>query len=329
VSEKIDRREFIIRLGTAAGASALIGIGAVLLHNRKIISLSEFTNVVRKDFTVEIPSSLPQMVIAYGESPSKNVLAAIEEINGGKGNGIKHFIKKGNIVLIKPNVGWDRTPEQGANTNPEVVAIVIKLCLEAGASKVIVTDASCNEPKRTFLRSGIEKAVLESGGIVELPVEHKFKVVPIGGTVLKNWLVYSTYLTVDKVINIPVVKHHNLTGATLGMKNWYGILGGRRNQLHQKINESIVDLATFIKPTLTILDGTRILMKNGPQGGSLSDVKVGNTIAVSTDPVAIDAYGALLLGRRPEEIGYIALANQNKLGEINYKNLRCKEINVT
>lgn len=329
MSEKIDRREFIIRLGTAAGASALIGIGAVLLHNRKIISLSEFTNVVRKDFTVEIPSSLPQMVIAYGESPSKNVLAAIEEINGGKGNGIKHFIKKGNIVLIKPNVGWDRTPEQGANTNPEVVAIVIKLCLEAGASKVIVTDASCNEPKRTFLRSGIEKAVLESGGIVELPVEHKFKVVPIGGTVLKNWLVYSTYLTVDKVINIPVVKHHNLTGATLGMKNWYGILGGRRNQLHQKINESIVDLATFIKPTLTILDGTRILMKNGPQGGSLSDVKVGNTIAVSTDPVAIDAYGALLLGRRPEEIGYIALANQNKLGEINYKNLRCKEINVT
>ena len=327
--DKIDRREFIIRLGTATGAAVLIGAGALLLHNKKTIIPSISLNTVKKNFAVEIPSTFPQMIMAHGDSPSKNVLAAIEELNGGKGNGIKHFIKKGDSVLVKPNAGWDRIPEQAANTNPEVIAMVIKLCLEAGARKVIVTDASCNEPKRTFLRSGIEKAVLDSGGIVELPVEHKFKVVPIGGVVLKNWLVYSTYLTVDKVINIPVVKHHNLTGATLGMKNWYGILGGRRNQLHQQINESIVDLATFIKPTLTILDGTRILMKNGPQGGSLSDVKVGNTIAVSTDPVAIDAYGALLLGRKPEDIGYIALANQNKLGEINYKNIRYKEINVT
>ena len=188
--------------------------------------------------------------------------------------GSSRFVSRQDVVVIKPNIAWDRTPEQAANTNPEVVAEVVRQCWQAGAKRVIVTDVSCNEPRRCFQRSGIQAAARAEGAEVILPDPELFREVDMGGVVLKSWPVFTPFLEADKIINLPIAKHHVLTGATLGMKNWYGILGGERNRLHQQIHQSLVDLANFMLPTLTLMDCYRILLRNGPTGGNLEDVAI-------------------------------------------------------
>ena len=206
--------------------------------------------------------------------------------------GIRRFISPGETVVVKPNMAWDRTPEQAANTNPQVVAEIVRLCREAGAARVIVTDVSTNEARRVYQRSGIAEAARSEGAEVILPEERRFREVNLKGDVLTTWPVFEPFLTADKVINVPIAKQHSLTGATLGMKNWYGILGGQRHRLHQRIHESLADLAEFMRPTLTIIDAYRVLIRNGPVGGSLGDVELHKTLIAGTDPVALDAYAA-------------------------------------
>ena len=312
----IDRREFLKRVTNAGIAIGAVTGGAFLLHNKdEVISAGE--SIVKvKDFRIT-GDTLPQMTIAKGDSPAKIVKAAVEGMGG-----MKRFVSRGDVVVIKPNIGWDRAPEQAANTNPEVVAETVRLCYDAGAKKVIVTDMSCNDPRRCFFRSGIGKSAKDAGADVQLPKDYKFRKIAIKGEVLKVWPVYTVILEADKVINIPIAKHHNHSTLTLGMKNWYGLLGGRRRDLHQNIHMSIADLAGFIRPTLTIIDAYRILIKNGPQGGSIRDVKMMNTVAVSTDPVAVDAFAATLFDKKPEEIGYIVEAYKRGLGNINFTELQ-------
>jgi uncharacterized protein (DUF362 family) len=161
---------------------------------------------------------------------------------------MKRFISRGAVVAIKPNIGWERLPVQAANTNPRVVAEVVRLVFDAGAREVVVTDASCNDPNRCFQHSGIWRAAYAQGASVILPAEHRFREMRIRGDVLEHWPVYMPMVNADKVINIPIAKHHNLSRFTGGMKNWYGILGGRRNRLHQNVNVSIADLATMCDP---------------------------------------------------------------------------------
>jgi uncharacterized protein (DUF362 family) len=312
----IDRREFLKRAANAGIAIGAAAGGAFFLHNRnEVISAGE-SAVKVKDFRIT-GDALPQMAIAKGDSPAKIVKTAIDGMGG-----MKRFISRGDVVVIKPNIGWDRAPEQAANTNPEVVAETVRLCYDAGAKKVIVTDVSCNDPRRCFFRSGIGKSAKDAGADVQIPKDYKFKKIAIKGELLKVWPVYTSILEADKIINIPIAKHHNHATLTLGMKNWYGLLGGRRRDLHQNIHTSIADLAAFIRPTLTIIDAYRILIKNGPQGGSIRDVKMMNTVAVSTDPVAVDAFAATLFDRKPEEIGYIVEAHKRGLGNINYTDLQ-------
>ncbi len=227
------------------------------------------------------------MVVVQGDDPAGLARRAIQELGG-----IRRFISRGDVVVIKPNVAWDRTTEQAANTNPRVVAEVSRLCLEAGARRVIVTDVSINEPRRCFGRSGIAAAARAAGAAVVLPEESRFREVDLRGQVLRVWPVLEPFLNADKVINIPVAKHHSLTGATLGVKNWYGILGGPRQRLHQRIHESLADLADFMRPTLTLIDAFRVLVRNGPGGGNLADVALQRTLIAGTDPVALDAYAA-------------------------------------
>lgn len=312
----IDRREFLKRVTKAGIAIGAVTGGAFLLHNRGAVISAGESIVKVKDFRIT-GDVLPQMVIAKGNSPSKIVKAAVEGMGG-----MKRFISRGDVVVIKPNIGWDRVPEQAANTNPEVVAEAVRLCYDAGAKKVIVTDMSCNDPRRCFFRSGIGKSAKDAGADVQLPKDYKFRKIAIKGEVLKVWPVYTSILEADKVINIPIAKHHNHSTLTLGMKNWYGLLGGRRKDLHQNIHMSIADLAGFIRPTLTIIDAYRILIKNGPQGGSINDVKIMNTVAVSIDPVAVDAFATTLFDKKPEEIGYIVEAHKRGLGNISYTELK-------
>ena len=149
---------------------------------------------------------------------------------------------------------------------------MVRLCVEAGARSVVVTDVSINEPHRSFQRSGIGEAARQAGAGVVLPEERRFRRVDLHGDLLRVWPVLAPFLAADKIINLPVAKHHSLTGVTLGFKSWYGILGGQRQRLHQRIHESLADLGDFMRPTLTVIDGYRVLLRNGPGGGNLEDV---------------------------------------------------------
>ena len=316
----VTRREalgLVARGGVLAGGAVVAGLA---LHDRDVLGRAAATRAQVRDFRIDDGrGDLPELAWASGTSPDGLARAAVGAL-GGMGR----FVRAGERVAIKPNVGWDRDPRHAANTNPEVVASLVGQCFEAGAAQVVVTDTSCNDPRRSFARSGIGRAAQVAGAQVLLPEPHLFRTIPVGGRVLDEWPVYRPFLTPDKVINVAPVKHHGLSGATIAMKNWYGLLGGRRNLLHQDIHQSIFDLAHFMRPTLTVIDAIRVLVRNGPQGGSYRDAEERNLLAATTDLVAGDAWGVELLGRKPLDIGYVALAD-GVLGTADWRKLRVKE----
>jgi len=260
-------------------------------------------------------------VASQATDPAVLTRTAIEALGG-----MERFVARGDLVCVKPNIGWDRTPVHAANTNPTVVAEVVRLALAAGARQVTVSDASCNDAGRSFQRSGIWKAAHDAGAHVILPAAHHFREIRLGGQVLGQWPVFRPLVTADKVINVPVAKHHNLAKYTGAMKNWYGLLGGRRNRLHQNIDVSIADLATFMQPTLTVIDATRVLLRNGPQGGNIADAKDMHTVIASVDQVAADAYACRLIGVKPEQLKYVVLADQRGLGTMHFDRLRLLQV---
>jgi len=316
----LSRREVLIRLlrvaGVGAGAAG-IGIWLNQHSSRPEITLA---SAAKRGHTIPPDPLLPEIAILEGDDPAQLARQALQEL-GGMGR----FVSRGDMVLVKPNIGWDRTPEQAANTNPDVVAEIVRQCLQSGAKRVIVTDVSCNEARRCFQRSGIADAARRAGAEVILPEPSRFKEVDLQGEVLGRWQVFDAFLNVDKIINVPIAKHHALTGTTLGMKNWYGIIGGSRNQLHQKIHESLVDLADFIRPTLTVVDCYRILLRNGPTGGNLEDVLLKKTLVASTDPVAIDAYVAKAFWNLDADaLPYLGMAAKRGLGTLDFEKLRVR-----
>jgi uncharacterized protein (DUF362 family) len=258
----------------------------------------------------------PDVALIQGESPSLITKEAITTLGG-----MQRFISKGDKVIIKPNIGWDRTPEQAACTNPEVVKTLVELCFNAGAKEVKVMDNPCNPARRTYVRSGIQKAAKSAGAKVPLPNDHHLKKIPIHGDSLKEWEVYTDFVETDKIINVPIAKTHSLSRLTLGMKNWLGAVGGNRNQLHQNLDLAMIDLAAFFKPVLTVMDGYRILLRNGPQGGRLSDVKLHKTVAAGVDYVALDAVGASFFDIKPEELRFLQIAKEKGRGEIDLEKL--------
>lgn len=261
-------------------------------------------------------SAAPQLASITGEDPARITKEAVSVLGG-----MKKFVAKGDKVLIKPNIGWDRTPNLAACTNPDVVRAIVEMCFEAGAKEVKVLDNPCNPARRTYIRSGISKAAKDAGADVPYPNDHKLKKVPLNGEHLKEWEVYSDFLEPDKIINVPIAKHHSLSRVTLGMKNWLGALGGNRNQLHQGLDYAMVDLAAYFKPVLTVLDAYRVLFRNGPQGGRLSDVKDTKTVVAGVDYVAVDALGATFLDVVPSELPFLKIAQERGLGEFNLENL--------
>ena len=265
----------------------------------------------------------PDLVVARGASPAKITRAAIDGLGG-----IRRFISRGDIVAVKPNIGWDRTPEYAANTNPEVVGEIIRLCFEAGAKKVKVFDNPVSDARRTYKQSGIADAAKAMGAAVDYVDDRKFREVALKGQVLKSWPLYTEILDADKVINMPIAKTHGIAKLTLGMKNWMGIMGGARGRIHQRIDESLVDIAMHIRPTLIVLDAVRILVENGPQGGSLSDVRRMDTIIAGTDQVAIDAYGSTLFGMKENALGCVRIGHKAGLGNMNISGQKIKKIQV-
>jgi len=265
------------------------------------------------------------LVVAKGTGrPSSAITKAAIDAMGG----IKRFISRGDIVVIKPNIAWDRLPEQAANTNPEVVATVVKLCFDAGARKVKVFDRSVNDPRRCYKQSGIADAVKSMGADVSFIDERRFKEVSIKGQVLKSWPLYMDVFEADKVINIPIAKHHALAKLTMSMKNWMGVMGGNRGRIHQRIGESLADVNMVIKPTLTVLDAIRILTANGPQGGNLKDVKRMDTVIVGRDSVGIDSYGATLFGMKGSDLSYVRAGAAARIGIMDISKLKIKTVHV-
>ncbi len=301
---RISRREAIVRLSAAGLVAATVGGAAAFFHDRRPSRRSDRTV---PDWRVPRNPG-PVGAAARGDDPAANVRRAVAALGG-----MEAFVHAGETVLLKPNIGWDRLPEQAANTDPRVVAELVRLCLGAGARRVVVTDISCNDPRRCFARSGIADAAAAAGADVLETARLSYATAGIEG-LASGLEVIEPLLAADRVINVPVVKHHSLSRATLGMKNWFGVLGRGRNRLHQNINRAVAELGAVFRPTLTVVDATRVLLANGPQGGSLSDVRAVGAVAAGLDPVACDAWGAAQMGLDPATLGFITAAEQGGLG---------------
>jgi len=243
--------------------------------------------------------------------------------------GMSAFVKKGDRVVVKPNIGWDRTPELAANTHPEVVKALVQAALDAGAKKVMVFDRTCHEARLTYKHSGIEEAV-ESIGDRRAVCTHiddrKWMPVKIAkGKAVKEWELYRDALDADCYINVPVAKHHSLARLTLGLKNVMGVMGGRRGKIHREIGQSLADLNLVVRPKVTVIDATRILLRHGPTGGNIEDVKVLDTLIASTDPVAADAYATTLFGLKPQDISSTVAAHAMGLGQMDLAKVKVVE----
>ncbi|MHB8763397.1 MAG: DUF362 domain-containing protein [Deferrisomatales bacterium] len=291
----IDRREFLGRLARLGFALGPLGL--------PLLDLSP---------ALAQPPRAP-VATAEGPDPAGLVRIALEKLGG-----MAAFVRPGDRVAVKPNLGWDRTPEEAANTHPAVVAEVCRLARAAGASEVRVFDRTCNDARRCYERSGARAAV-EALGDSRVRLEHvrddDFEVVELrGARALHRWPLYRPALAADVLINVPIVKHHGLTGVTLAMKNLMGVMGGNRGRVHQGIDENLVDLNLAVRSHLCVVDATRILLRNGPQGGGTGDVRIAHRLAASADVVAADAWGAREFGVDPLSVGHLRLAHDRGLG---------------
>jgi len=243
--------------------------------------------------------------------------------------GMQAFVKKGQTVVIKPNIGWDVVPERAGNTNPILVKRVIQHCLQAGAKEVYVFDNTCDKWDKCYSTSGIEQAVKDAGGkLAPGNTENYYQTVEIPeGKKLKNAKVHELILKSDVFINMPVLKSHSSAKLTITMKNLMGVVWDRsfwhKNDLHQ----CIADYATYLKkPTLNIVDAYRVMMKNGPRGVSESDVSLMKSMIISADMVAADAAAAKLFGIDPGDVPYIGIADSMGIGTMSLDKLNVHRI---
>jgi uncharacterized protein (DUF362 family) len=265
------------------------------------------------------------MAVARGESPAAIVQAAIKALGG-----IERFVKSGDNVMIKPNICVAyHSYEYAATTNPEVVGALVQLCLGAGAKQVRVMDQPFGgTPEQAYARSGIDEAVSAAGGKMEVMTPMKYREVAIPeGRDITSWSVYGDVLEADVLINVPIAKHHSLARLTLGMKNLMGVILDR-NQFHFNLGQRLADLNSLVRPSLTVVDGVRILMNHGPTGGSLDDVKLTNTVIASHDIVAADAYAATLFGLTGADIPAVRAGAQMGLGTMDLSGVKIEEISV-
>jgi len=312
---EFSRRDFMV--GSAAGALALgagpLAAGALFGAQAKPADMAIARWKGPKDLEA---ADLKKAAVQLTEK----AIAAM--------GGLGRFVKKGDVVWVKPNIGWDKKPETAANTNPDVVATIVRLCFEAGAKTVKVGDNPVQQAVKTYESSGIPAAVRELGAEVVFLDRNRFRDTAVKGDSLKSIPIYPDILECDLVINVPVAKHHRLTEVTLCMKNYLGVIE-KRQIIHQNFGPTMADLTRFMKPRICILDAVRVLPKNGPSGGNLADVEFAGTVAAGVDIVALDALGAELLGRKPAEMKTIVAGEKAGLGKIDYRSLALSEIAVT
>jgi uncharacterized protein (DUF362 family) len=324
----LSRRELLVRGGTTIAVAGLAAAGAYVLHDPRgdaglqppsPIRLRNYFEKIKADY----PASAPRISAAFGDMARVEEMVRRAVLGLDPQLGMKRFVARGDVVCIKPNVGFDRGPELGATTNPDVVRAVAALCFEAGARKVIVADNPIENPAACFAKSRIRLAAEQAGAEVmihssahDAPVQVRAgQPSAAQGEALGTWPIFWKPLAqADKVIGVPPIKDHNLCYASMSMKNWYGLLGGRRNQFHQAIHNIVSDLGFMMSPTLIIADGTRVMMSSGPTGGRLEDVRLGGVtgrpvIVAGVDQLACDSWCLQnLLGRDPAALAYLNMA---------------------
>lgn len=308
----LDRRAFLQRATKAAiiagGAAAA---GAWLYDKQGPQPHQDDDLLILPDFSV---AAVPEQTMAVVQSADR--VAALQKGLDLLG-GISRFVAPGDRVLIKPNVAFASPAMLGATSHPDLVAALIRLCYDRGqAREVIVTDNPINAPASCFEISGLARAVTEAGATLMLPRPEFFQsATSTQGRLINRWPVLAEPLRkIDKLIGIAPVKDHHRSGASMTMKNWYGLLGGQRNIFHQDINGIISELALWVKPTFVVLDGTQVMVSNGPTGGSTADLQTRNTLIVSCDSVAADTVGAGLLDMTVNDLPYLDLAQRGGAG---------------
>ena len=306
---RMTRRESLHTLLKLSGSAALAGAGLWPTAARSAAQQKGFyIEVVARTEGVTVPALTRRIFDAAG--------------------GIQRFVSRGDVVVIKPNISWARRPELAATTHPEVLQTVVELCRDAGAKKVRIADNTIHDARRCFAITGAGQEAKQTGADLISPRSSLMRNMTLRGNRLEVWPVFTPLVEADTLINLPVAKHHSLSRLTLGMKNWIGAVDGSRWSLHQDINQTIVDLAHFFKPTVTLIDAVRIMTRNGPSGGSTADVAVKNTLILSNDPVAADAGAAMLFERKPEEIGFIRLGQKQGLGTADLQQLDYRKVVV-
>lgn len=313
------RREFIKKAGKAAALTAMATKTSFLLDGCQ--SGYHKASAPKPDYEVPADPQYPKLTLARNFDHAEALRMALDAIGG-----IERFIKQGDRVLLKPNLAFDRTPEQAVNTNPVVVGEMVRLCREAGAADVIVTDYGTHRARRTFARSGMTTEVEQNGGRMIVLSEDDFVETDLGGRFIGVWPVLRYIFEIDRLINMPIAKHHGMVMGTAAMKNFFGIIGGNRSFLHRQIDQAIVDLAAFFRPTLTVVDATRVLIRNGPEGGSLDDVRIFDSVICATDQVAADARAGEFLEMTGKSVSHVILAAEQGLGELDYHKAGYMEI---
>lgn len=304
---RIMKRRSFIRKSATAG----ILTGAAL-------SFGRYTRILANTVPLnEVPYDL---VAVTGGEPEQMYKRAINAMGG-----ISQFVSKGQTVVVKPNIGWDVIPDHAANTNPALVKVIIKSCLEAGAKEVFVFDHTCDEWTKCYKNSMIETAVKDAGGIIVPGNTEKYYEpvdVPLGKK-LTSTKVHELILQSDVFINVPILKNHSSAKLTIAMKNLMGIVWDRgwwhRNDLHQ----CIADFSTWRKPDLNIIDAYNVMMNNGPRGIGKEDVAKMRFLVMSDDMVAADAAAAKIFGMQPTDVPYIDHAHQMGIG-----NMKLEEQNI-
>lgn len=299
------RRDFITR-SIAAGAFTAFGTGNLLAQGSRM--------------------NLPyDLVAVMGGEPDAMFDKAIQSLGG-----METFVKKGQTVVVKPNIGWDSTPEKAADTNPLLVKQIVKHCLAAGAKKVYVFDYTCDDWKKCYTNSGIEKAVKEAGGeIVAANSERYYHPVKIpNGKNLKDVKEHELILSSDVFINVPVLKHHSGPQLTIAMKNLMGTIWDRSYWHAHNLHQCIADFVTYRKPTLNVVDAYRVMKKNGPRGISVNDTVLMKSLLVSADIVAVDAAAAKLYGIEPSKVNYIRYAAEMGVGRMDLDALNINRIKI-
>ena len=312
---RLTRRQFLKLSGATAAGVALLGAGCAAQPTQ---------NAGRRQPPAPTGDQA-YLAIARGGDPAAITKTAIAALGG-----IERFVRSGDDVIVKPNICVDYHPaEYAATTNPTVVATLVTLCLGAGARRVRVMDTPFGgTPESAYAVSGIEEAVRAAGGEMEVMSPVKFAEFDIpAGKDITAWDVYRDVIEANVLINVPIAKHHSLARLSLGAKNLLGVIT-KPNQIHRNLGQRVADLASLVRPTLTVVDAVRILVTHGPTGGSLNDVQQTDTVIASHDLVAADAWAATLFGLTGPDIGYVKATAEIGLGTMDLGSVKVEEVNA-